>query len=38
MISRESETEKNKCFSGPVPERKQENTLDMVLMKVAEPC
>lgn len=38
MINREGEKERNKCFSAPVPERKQENTLDMVLMKVAESC
>lgn len=39
MIIRNDEIKRgNKCFSSPMPKRKQENKLDVVVMKEAEPC
>ena len=36
-VTREDKTERNKCSSGPMPERKWENKLDTDVTKAAEP-
>lgn len=39
MMIRNDEIKRgNKCFSSPMPKRKQENKLDVVVMKEVESC